>query len=204
MAVVSERAGKTLAVDFNARKAAEAKAQREQSEEELELSPEEEERYRILRYASKTLAAARKARKPHETFDLAWALYTGDVWSPRRPPWRAAITINKIYGFIKFMQAIMTDNKPRVSVEPVVPGSEDAADLLRKLCDRDWDENDMQGICSIWVLYGLIFGSSYLKVYYDPFANGGRGKHCCDVIPPYKIYVNPTAKGVEDAEYIIH
>ena len=98
----------------------------------------------------------------------------------------------------------MTDNKPRVSVEPLVPGSEDAADLLRKLSDRDWDENDMQSVISVWALYGLIWGYAFLKVYYDPFANGGRGKHCADVIPPYKIYVNPTAKGIEDAEYIIH
>lgn len=166
-----------------------------------------QERYRILRYASKTLESARRTRRPHETFDRAWALYKGDVWSPRRAPWRAAITINKIRAFITFMQAIMTDNKPRVSVEPLVPGSEEASDLLRKLSDRDWDENDMQLVCSLWVLYGLIWGYSFLKVYYDPYANGGRGKHCADVIPPYEIFVNAEAKGVgpdDNCEYIIH
>jgi hypothetical protein len=206
MAIVEERQGRTLKAVYDARQMEKAREPRKE-DEEVELTPEEEERYRILRYCSRTLSAARKSRKPHETFDLAWALYTGDVWSPRRPPWRAAITINKVYGFIKFIQSVMTDNKPRISVEPLVPGSEEAADLLRKLSDRDWDENDMQSVMSLWVGYGLIWGYGFLKVHYDPFANGGRGKHMVDVVPPYKVYVNPEAKGVafdEGCEYIIH
>lgn len=204
MAIVEARPGIPLREwQSRQREAALAKRPRD-DEDELELSPEATERYRILRYCAKTLETARRTRKPHETFDRAWALYKGDVWSPRRAPWRASITINKIRAFITFIQAIMTDNKPRVSVEPLVPGSEDAADLLRKLSDRDWDENDMQLVCSLWVLYGLIWGYAFVKVYYDPYANGGRGKHCTDVIPPYEIFVNPDAKSVEDAEYIIH
>ena len=204
MAIVESRPGVPLR-EWQSRQREAARAQRPRDDDdELELNPEAQKRFRILRYCAKTLESARRTRKPHETFDRAWALYKGDVWSPRRAPWRASITINKIRAFITFIQAIMTDNKPRVSVEPLVPGSEDAADLLRKLSDRDWDENDMQLVCSLWVLYGLIWGYAFVKVYYDPYANGGRGKHCTDVIPPYEIFVNPDAKSVEDAEYIIH
>ena len=103
-----------------------------------------------------------------------------------------------------FIQAIMTDQRPRFNIEPIVPGSEDAADLLRRLVDRDWDENDMQAKISLWVLYGLVFGYAFIKRTYDPYANGGRGKHNVDVIPPYRIWINDTANSIEDAEFIIH
>jgi hypothetical protein len=203
----ADRAGRTPLHVAQAREAAKARERSAEVDDERPLTAEEQERYAIVRRCRKVFESARKTRKPHETFDLAWSLFTGDVWSPRRPPWRAAITINKIYSFIMFMVAIMTDNKPRISVEPLVPGSEDAADLLRKLSDRDWDDNDMQTEITVWALYGLIFGYAFLKVWYDPYANGGRGEHKVDVVPPYKVYTNGTAKDTTfkgGCEYIIH
>ncbi|MDE2105311.1 MAG: hypothetical protein KGL39_49250 [Patescibacteria group bacterium] len=167
------------------------------------LTPEEQERFKILRYCANLLDEARKAREPFETFDVAWDLFVGNVWPTRWPTWRAKITINKIRAFITFMQAVMTDNKPRLSVEPLIPGSEDAADLLRKLVDRDWDENTMQQKVATFVLYGLIWGTGFMKVWYDPYADGGRGKHMATPVVPYRIFTNRTATCIEDAEYII-
>lgn len=171
---------------------------------EVEVTAEQAEAYEILRYCRRTFDDARKARRAFETWDDAWALFNGEMWRDRRPDWRASITINKIRAMILFMVAIMTDNKPRISVEPQVPGTEDAADLLRKLVDRDWDENSMQDVITVWVLWGLIWGSAFIKVWYDPYADGGRGKHMATPIPPYKIFTNPSATCIEDAEYIIH
>jgi len=142
-----------------------------------ELTEEEQGKLKILRYCSALYDDARKAREPYETFDVAWDLFIGNVWPSRWPTWRAKITINKIRAFITFMQAVMTDNKPRISVDPLVPGTEDAADLLRKLVDRDWDENDMQAKISIFVLYGLVWGTGFMKIAFDPKADGGRGRH---------------------------
>jgi len=169
-----------------------------------ELTPEEQAQFKILRYCANIYDDARKAREPYETFDIAWDLFIGNVWPTRWPTWRAKITVNKIRAFITFMQAVMTDNKPRILIEPTVPGSEDAADLLRKLVDRDWDENDMQTKLAQFVLYGLIWGTSFMKITYDPYGNGGRGKHIATPIVPYRIFTNRTATCVEDAEYIIH
>lgn len=175
----------------------------ERDDEAPELTEAEQEQFKILRYCANIYRDARSAREPHETFDVAWQLFIGDVWSQRWPAWRARITINKIRAFITFMQAIMTDNKPRWSVDPVVDGSQDAADLLRKLSDRDWEENNMQLKISTFVLYGLIWGTSFMKVTYDPYADAGRGKHVATPVVPYRIYTNRTATCIEDAEYII-
>lgn len=173
----------------------------ELEEVEDELTPEEQEEFEIVRFCNRLYEDARKAREPYETFDICWDLYCGNVWGGSRwPSWRAKISLNKIRAYITFMQAVMTDAKPRISVEPLVPGSEDAADLLRKLVDRDWSENRMQQKEAVFVLFMLIWGTSFLKITYDPYADGGRGKHLATVIAPYRMYANRTATCIEDAE----
>lgn len=205
MAVVSATRGLSLKSDWDARQRDKALARKDVVDDLELLSPEKQKEFEIMRYCSKLFDDGQKARRPHETFDTAWSMYNSDMWRENRPGWRATITINKVRAFITFIQAIMTDNKPRIAVEPSVPGSEDAADLLRKLVDRDWDDdNDMQSIISTLVLWGLIWGYAFLKVWYDPYGNNGRGKHMVAVIPPNRIYTNRTATCIEDAQYIIH
>jgi hypothetical protein len=171
---------------------------------EEELTPEEQDQFEILQFCSRMYEDARRAREPYETFDVAWDLYVSNMWPNKWPTWRSKISVNKVRSIICFIQAVMTDNKPRISVEPEVPGSEDAADLLRKLVDRDWDNNDMQGKNSIFVLFGLIWGTGFMKVLFDPYADGGRGKHVAIPVAPYKIFTNATATSIEDCEYLIH
>ena len=192
--------------EYKARKQEERERKRDRRDERQDddLTDDERARAKVLSYCARLYDEARTAREPHETFDTAWDLYIGNVFPRSWPNWRAKITINKIRAFITFMQAIMTDNKPRMSVEPRVDGSEDAADLLRKLVDRDWDENDMQQKLSQFVLHGLIWGTAFMKITYDPYADGGRGRHLATPIVPYRIYTNRTATCIEDAEYIIH
>ena len=180
-----------------------ARGQSDDDDDRPVLTEEEQQRFKIIRYCTNLYDQSRKAREPFETFDVAWDLFIGNVWPTRWPTWRAKITINKIRAFITFMQAVMTDNKPRLNVEALVPGSEEAADLLRKLVDRDWDENNMQQKVATFVLYGLIWGTGFLKITYDPYADGGRGKHVATPVVPYRIYTNRTATCIEDAEYII-
>lgn len=208
MATVLTRNGKTSPKGaWDARKREEAKLRHTlpERDDDDELLPEDYEKYRIVRYCRKLLDSARTARKPYETYDRAWALFNGE-WPDRRManPTRARITPNKIRAVIIFILSIMTDQKPRFSIEPEVPGSEDASDLIRRLVDRLWDKDDYQAKVALWVLYGLVFGYAFVKKTYDPYARGGRGKHNLDVIPPYRIWLNDTATCVEDAEFIIH
>jgi hypothetical protein len=194
---------------YNSRREAERKygsrPLRDDEEEALrDLTDDERDEYEIIQRCNSMFTDARKAREPYETFDRAWDLYIGNVWPQRMPGWRAKITINRIRAYVTFMQAIMTDNKPRWAIEPRVQGSEKAADLMRKLLDRDWDENDMQQKLSTFVLYGLIWGTAFMKIAYDPYADGGRGKHLAIPVVPYRVYTNGTATCIEDAEYLIH
>jgi hypothetical protein len=193
--------------DWDARKREEAKQRHHvpKRDELDELTPEDYEKYKILQYCRDMFDTSRRARKPYETYDRAWALFNGE-WPDRfvGNTRRARITPNKIRAVVEFIAAIMTDQKPRFAIEPEVPGSEDAADLIRRLVDRFWDDEDMQAKVALWILYGLVYGYAFIKKTYDPYANGGRGKHNVDVIEPSRVWINETATCIEDAEHIIH
>lgn len=206
MAAVAEARANTHLVhidDWNARKKKDALL-KSKREEKPELTDDETAELEIARFCLQMLRDGQRARQPYETFDDAWALFIGDVWPAKYPVWKARITINKIRSFLLFMQAIMTDQKPRVSVMPLVPGTEAAARLMNKLVDRSWDETGMQKKIALAVLYGLIWGTGFLKITYDPLANNEQGRHEAAAVVPYRIYTNPTATSVEDARYIIH
>jgi hypothetical protein len=53
-----------------------AKKRDVKDEDDPELTPEEQERFRILRYCTNLYDDARKARQPFETFDVAWDLFS--------------------------------------------------------------------------------------------------------------------------------
>ena len=195
--------GSTPQVEVNSRKR-EGRASVDDDDEDDELSRDETAEIEIAKYCQKLLKAGVAARADHDTYDLAWELYIGDMWPRGLARWKAKITINKIRALIHFMQAVMTDNKPRFSVMPRVPGTSESAHLLDKLCDRDWDESDTQDKISLAVLWGLIWGTGIMKCYYDPRGNGGRGQHITSPVVPYRIYTDRLATCVEDARFIIH
>jgi hypothetical protein len=198
--------GATEQEEYRSRKAAayQEEARDDRDDDEDPLTEEELAEVKIAKYCQKLLKAGVAARGDYETFDLAWELYIGDMWPRGLARWKAKITINKIRALIHFMQAVMTDNKPRYTVNPRVPGTDETAALLQKLVDRDWDENEMQDKLSLTVLYGLIWGTGIMKVWFNPRGDGGRGKHEAASIVPYRIFTDRLAQCVEDARFLIH
>lgn len=170
-----------------------------------DLSKEEKAELGIARYCLRLLADGVEARRPWETFDEAWDTLNGVLFPAKYPAWKSRIVINKIRALILFVQAVMTDNKPRVTVDPVVPGSEEGATILRKLSERDWEENGMQEKLSLSILYGLIWGTGILKIWYDPHADNGQGKHMASAVVPYRLYTNRTCTSINDpsCEYVV-
>lgn len=75
---------------------------------------------------------------------------------------------------------------------------------MGKLMDRNWDETRMQRKIALAVLYGLIWGTGFLKITFDPLANNEVGAHEAHAIVPYRIYTNASSTGIEDARFIIH
>lgn len=196
---VDRRPNLTPLETYRSRKRDEAR-EPEREADQTQLDPELE----IARYCTRLYEEGVRARRPYETFDTAWDLFVGNMFPASTPRWKATIVINKIAAYILFMQAVMTDNKPRIQVDPLVPGTEDSAALLRKLVDRIWDQENVQDVLGKAVLYGLIWGTGIVKTVYNPRGNNGRGKYEITPIVPYRVYTNPTATCIEDAEYVVH
>ncbi len=206
MALVSEsdKANLVAEHEWRARRKGEQRESEYEDDRGRELTSEEQDELDTVRYCLRLLEDGVRARQPFDTFDEAWDTFNGDLWPIRFPYWKARITINKIRAYVYFEQAVMTDNKPRISVEPLVAGTEDAADILSKIVDRDWDQLGLQKIISLAALYGIIWGTGIGKAWYDPHARNGKGAKRAQAVVPYRIWTNRTASGVEDAQYIIH
>ncbi len=203
MALVKEGSKLTPYTEWESRKRDIAKG-RGREEKREELNEDQAAELEIARFCMQLLRDGQEAREQYETFDDAWDMFIGNVWPARYPTWKARVTLNKIRSFLLFLQAIMTDQKPRVSVLPLFKGSDEAAHLLGKLMDRSWDETRMQMKIALAVLYGLIWGTGFLKITYDPLADNEVGRHEAHAIVPYRIYTNASATSIEDARFIIH
>ena len=184
-----------------------ARAREEDPDEEsgeAALSEEQRGQLEIARYCLQMLSEAKRAREPYDTFDDNWDVWNGNIWPAKYPSWKSRVYPNKIRAFIWFMTAVMTDQKPRVNVVPRSKLAEKAGKLLGKLVDRDWDEARAQYYIMLAVLYGLIFGTGYLKVIQNPHADAGRGAREWYAPVPYRVYLSPQATGIEDTDYVIH
>lgn len=172
-------------------------------DDEDELTEEEQADLEITTYCRELLRKAVRARRPFETFDKVWDLFKGVMFPPGLPKWRGKIVLNKIRVIVLFLQAAMTDNKPRINIQPAMPGTEGAANLIGKLVDREWDRTGAQAAHSMAAFYGLVFGSGFVKWGRDPTLNGGRGGFFCEPVVPYRLFFNPGCRNVRTAEYII-
>lgn len=180
-----------------------ANAKRPDDDEEDDLTQEEQDDLAITTYCRELLRKAVRARRPFETFDKVWDLFKGVMFPVGMPKWRGKIVLNKIRVIVLFLQASMTDNKPRINVQPSMPGTEKAANVVGKLVDRAWDRVKAQSAHSMAAFYGLVFGTGFVKWGRDPTLNGGRGGFFCDPVVPYRMFFNPGCTCVADAEYII-
>ena len=173
-------------------------------DDESDLTDKEKAVVEIARYCMGIYEEGVKAREPFETFDMAWDMFQGRFFPSTMPKYKATINVNKIRAFIIFLAAVMTDNKPRITVDPLVSGTEEVARLIGKVVDRDWDDLRMQAIITQAVIFGLIWGNGFVKLVHNPQANNGKGAREAYSIPPYRIFANRTARTIKDAEYIIH
>lgn len=205
MPAVTEREfhkGLTLQTEWRAQQERKRLGQFDDDEDD-ELSPEEQQDLDITTYGRELLRQAVHARRPFETFEKSWDLFNGVMFPPGMPRWQGKIVLNKLRQIVLFLQASMTDNKPRLNIQPAMEGTEKAANLIDKLVDREWDRTRAQRAHSMACFFGLVFGTGVVKWGRDPYARGGKGANFCDPVVSYRLFFNPGATCVADAEFII-
>lgn len=109
--------------------------------------------------------------------------------SPKAPPWRVRLVINKIRTAIRVETAKLTSSRPIPTVIPATNEDEDfsAAQVGEQLLKSAFAFADFEKAYRSFVWWGSVCGTSFLKSYWD----AGAPDYDCMTLPPVPMVANP-------------
>lgn len=140
------------------------------------------------------------------------------------PGWRVRNTTNHVLNFVQSKSALLLKNRPSFNVHASSDDSSDreASRLGQQLLDNLWQKEDVLDEIRRFVYNGMIYGSGFLKVFWDPL----RGPYVQDPesedkekpervplgdiaiksISPFELYPDPESESpfLRDTSWIIH
>lgn len=128
-------------------------------------------------------------------------LYYGRHWQVAMPQNRSSLTVNVTKALIDHKISIMTKQQPLPVVECTDYGDEEAAKLMRSLLQQWWTKDRMQEKLEQALLLANVTRTCALKALWDPTLHGGIGNITCDVIPGYRLILDPRTRFKERMQF---
>lgn len=90
--------------------------------------------------------------------------------TPKAPPWRVRLVINKTRVAVRTECSKLTTSKPIPVVAPATNEDEDfsASKVAEQLLKSEFATAAFESTYRSWIWWGVVCGTSYLKIYYDP------------------------------------
>lgn len=148
---------------------------------------------------------------------VEWNPATRRLVKPDVPSWRVMAVTNMVQSTIRTEFGKLTRQRPLLGVDPRGPEPERqaqarAADKIREYL---WDAQDTYDQMKDALLWALICGTGFVKVYWDNRAGDlildeetGEylpiGDLCTIACSPFEIYPDPLASSFKDAAWVIH
>jgi hypothetical protein len=145
-----------------------------------------------------------------ELWQRWYRLVHNRTWGEFRPNWMPSPQVSETYPIIASMVGWMTDQRTSLSVIPSMnphsPTYEFYSTLARDLelvIKSSWivNENDVEVEKALWD--ALLYGTAFWKVTWDASLAGGLGDPRMNRIDPFRMYVDPHASTMDEANYII-
>lgn len=190
----------------------------------------------------------RKCKAARSTFERQWhinlAFYGGRQYispinvpgqgfklvSPKAPPWRVRLVINKIRVAVRTEASKLTSSRPIPVVVPATTEDEDfnAAQVAEQILKTEFATQDFDRTLRSFVWWGVITGTAFLKSYWsseavDPMAQPApipnpfdpqappieqppvKGKIIIEKVSPFHIFVpDMLCEDLEKQPYLIH
>jgi hypothetical protein len=115
------------------------------------------------------------------------------------------IVVNKTYVTLRAVRNFVLRNKPRAEVTPINLTEEtvDQARDLNKYCDFLHEKLKLRYKLKASMWHALKYSVGYWQVLWDEDADGGDGEIAVNVVDPYDLYIDPTARSLDEARYVI-
>jgi hypothetical protein len=134
-----------------------------------------------------------------------WDKNTQQIITSSKETGRPKIVINKVHTTLRSVRNFALRNRPRAEVTPQDMTEENIEDAnkvnnyLDVLHDKLHLRRKLKG--SVW--HALKFSVGFWQVMWDEDADDGQGEIAVNVIDPYDLYIDPVAREVEEARYMI-
>lgn len=128
-------------------------------------------------------------------------LYYGKHWNVAIASSRSALTVNLSKALIDHKISIMTKQKPVPVIEPTDVGDEEAARLMRSAIMQWWEREGMQRKIERGEFLANTTRSCAIKVSWDPTKHNRAGDIVADVIPGWRLLVDPRTCDPERMQF---
>lgn len=129
-------------------------------------------------------------------------IYYSRHWNTPMPEGRSAITCNVSKTLIDHKVSIQTKQQPFPIVECADGGDPIAARFMRSSIMDWWDRTDMQTKLEQAELLGACTRTAAIKYLWDDSLYGGAGDIDADVIPGWRLIIDPLARDRKRVRYI--
>lgn len=129
-------------------------------------------------------------------------LYYGRHWNVQMPEGRCAITCNVAKSLIDHKVAIQTKQQPVPVVENSDGGDPEAARMMRSAIMDWWDRTGMQTKLEQAELLGNVTRTAAIKYIWDPTLYGEHGDVDADVVPGWRLILDPLARDSKRVRFI--
>lgn len=150
----------------------------------------------------------RSARR--DTWQRWYRLVHNRTWGEFRPNWMASPSVSETFPIIASMVGWMTDQRTSLNVIPSMnphsPTYEFYSTLARDLelvMKSSWVVNDTDAEIEKGIWDALIYGTAFWKTTWDASRAGGLGDAITTRVDPFRVYVDPAATNMDEANYII-
>ena len=128
-------------------------------------------------------------------------IYYGRHWNVPMPKGRSALVFNVAKTLIDHKIAIMTKQLPIPVVQADDVGDIEAGRIMRQVLQQYWRTDRMMLKSRNALLLCNVTRTVASKTYWDPDAKGGIGDITTDIIPGYRVILDPRTRNVDRMEY---
>ena len=127
--------------------------------------------------------------------------YSGDYFKNQsKPEYKSDSVSNYVFSILETIRPIMVDNDPKFQALPLQPEGMQFAEDLQEAFNYEWSREKVNIKLYSELINYLTIGNMVGFIPWD----GEKKQIRIKFIDPLKIFPDPLASSVEDAEYIIH